>query len=60
MGTILVKGVVKRKPGFLYYNFLTYGFEMVQWMVQETSAKQRWLVAARRREDKTLFQYINF
>ena len=52
MGTVLVRGAVKRKPGFLYYNFLTFGFEMVQWTAQETFVRLKWLVAAKKRESK--------
>jgi len=50
MGVVVVKNVVKRKPGCLYYSFLTHEFKTVQLMVRETSAKLKWHAVERKRK----------
>lgn len=54
MGTILAKNVVKRKPGFEINNFVFSPETYITSTEKEMSAKRRWLVVAKRKEDKFL------
>ena len=51
MGQILVKNAVERKPGYLYYRFLTAMFKPVQWMVKVTCVPLKWHAVEKRRKN---------
>jgi len=56
MGTILVRNAIKRKSGFLYYKFLTCGFELIQWTERAMFVRLKWLVAEKRKRNKFLLK----